>query len=341
MATFSRVQEIQHAIGERGRIGLRVTSPDIEMRAIDGDTASVRVTFEIRAASDAQADEVFERMKFQVDASRGRLEVMEPREGMGGLESLVRLFTGGEGADARVEVEAPRAADVSVTGVSSDLTAIGFLGLQEYRTVSGDMVLDRVGGDIRIKGVSSDISLKADVELPSLEVETVSGDVSAFAPAVGQMRIVTVSGDVDLETTLGEGPQHRVESVSGDLSLGTQDGLTVEVRGLSSDAHIRLPHRSEGSRDRRRYVIGSGGPDLLFSSMSGDLEVRPPRRGLPTPPRPPAPPAAEPASPPTPPPPPGSPVSEQTQLEVLRALERGEIDVDEATRRLSGGRAQP
>jgi hypothetical protein len=26
-----------------------------------------------------------------------------------------------------------------------------------------------------------------------------------------------------------------------------------------------------------------------------------------------------------------------TQLEVLRALERGEIDVDEATRRLAGG----
>ena len=336
MATFSRVQEIQHTIGERGHVGIRVTSPDIEMRAIDGDVATVRVTFEIRAPSETQADEVFERMKFQVDASGGWLEVTEPKDGMGGLASLVRLFAGGEGAEARVEIDAPRAADVWVNGVSSDLTAIGFVGLQEYRTVSGDMVLDRVGGDIHIKGVSSDISLKADLDLPSLTIETVSGDVSAFAPAVGQMRIVTVSGDVDLETTLGDGPEHRVETVSGDLSLGTQDGLTVEVRGLSTDANIRLPHRSEGSRDRRRYVIGDGGPDLLFSSMSGDLEVRPPRRSLPTPPRPPAPPAAVPASPPTPPTPPRSPVSEQTQLEVLRALERGEIDVDEATRRLSG-----
>lgn len=340
MATFSRVQEIQHTIGERGHIGVRVTSPDIEMRGIDGDTATVRVTFEIRAQSEAQADEVFERMKFQVDASRGWLEIREPREGMGGLGALVRLFTGGEGADARVEIDAPRAAEISVNGISSDLTAIGFIGLQEYRAVSGDMVLDRVGGDIRIKGVSSDISLKADLELPSLDVETVSGDLSAYAPSIGQMRIVTVSGDVDLETTLGDGPEHRVETVSGDLSLGTNDGLTVEVRGLSSDALIRLPHRSEGSRDRRRYVIGDGGPDLVFSSMSGDIEVRSPRRSLPTPPRPPTPPAPVTASPPPPPSPPTPEVSEQAQLEVLQALERGEIDVDEATRRLSGGQDQ-
>jgi hypothetical protein len=46
------------------------------------------------------------------------------------------------------------------------------------------------------------------------------------------------------------------------------------------------------------------------------------------------------ASPPPPPSPPTPEVSEQAQLEVLQALERGEIDVDEATRRLSGGQDQ-
>ena len=332
MATFSRVQEIQHAIGARGHLGLRVTSPDVELRAIDGDTANARVTFEIRAASESQADEIFERIKFQVREGPGSLEIAEPKDGMGGIGGLVRLFTGGEQADAHVEVDAPREVDLRYDGVSSDLTAIGFQGPQQYRTVSGDLVLDRIGGDLRIKGVSSDISLKADLELATLEIDTVSGDVSAVAPAVGQLRIVTVSGDVDLETMLADGPQHRVDTVSGDLSLGVNTGLTVEVRGLSSDATIRLPHRSEGSRDRRRYVIDDGGPELLFSSMSGDVEVRSPRRGLPA--QPPAP--RTPPTPPTPATPPRPPVSDVAQLEVLRALERGEIDVDEAGRRLSG-----
>ncbi len=82
-------------------------------------------------------------------------------------------------------------------------------------------------------------------------------------------------------------------------------------------------------------MIGDGGPDLLFSSMSGDIQVRTPHRGAPmapTPPTPPTPPM--PVTPPTPPIP--ASLDPQQQLDVLRALERGEIDVDEATRRLAG-----
>jgi hypothetical protein len=115
----------------------------------------------------------------------------------------------------------------------------------------------------------------------------------------------------------------------GDLSLGVVGGLTLEVRGLSSDVHVGVSHRSEGSRDRRRYVIGDGASTVQFSSMSGDVHVRAARRitAPPAPPTPPAPPA------PTRPP---KPIGDDEQLEVLRALERGEIDIEEAQRRLAG-----
>jgi len=327
MATFVRTQEIEHEIGERGQMALRVTNPDVEMRGGDGSTARVRVTFEIRAATDAEADEDFDRLRYRVSQGAGALEVAEPQHGPGaGLGSLVRLFGIGSGqVKASVEVNAPRGCDLRYNGVSADLTAIGFRGAQQYRTVSGDLVLDGAGGEVQIKGVSSDISLRAEAPLSSLEINTVSGDISAFAPRIEQLRAATVSGDVELEGVLADGPQHRVETVSGDLSLGVTDNLTVEVRGLSTDADIRLPHRSEGSRDRRRYVIGDGKPQLLFSSMSGDIEVRPPRQtgSVPPPPAPPAPPR-----------PPA--VDPDEQLAVLRALERGEIDIEEATRRLAG-----
>ena len=61
-----------------------------------------------------------------------------------------------------------------------------------------------------------------------------------------------------------------------------------------------------------------------FNSMSGDVNVRHPRRIS----------ARSAAAQPTPEP---TPAQQGSQLEVLRALERGEIDVDEATRRLAGG----
>ena len=101
-------------------------------------------------------------------------------------------------------------------GVSADLTAIGFAGLQEYRTVSGDLVLEGTGGELRMKGVSSDISLRAEAPLRSLEINTVSGDVSALRPAsssCARPRSVATSSSRDI---LADGPEHRIETVSGD-----------------------------------------------------------------------------------------------------------------------------
>ena len=189
-------------------------------------------------------------------------------------------------------------------------------------------MLNAVGGDIRVRGVSGDVSLRADEPI-RLEANTVSGDLSAFAPRFETLRAVTVSGDVELEGELADGVEHRVETVSGDLTLGAVGGLVLEVRGLSSDVAVALEHRSEGSRDRRRYVVGDGSARLLFSSMSGDASVGSARRVAAGPPSPPPPPNA--------PPPPGtpSPLAADEQLRILRALERGEIDVDEAARRLA------
>ncbi|HEX7171005.1 MAG TPA: DUF4097 family beta strand repeat-containing protein [Candidatus Limnocylindria bacterium] len=326
MATFVRTQEVEHPIGQDGRFLLRVTSPDVELRSSDGDVATVRVEFEIRVASDAHADEAFDDLKFHVHRGDGVLELTEPRRNSGGLGMIAGILgIGSSRVDVRVVAELPRRAAVAFNGVSADLVAIGLRGTQEYRTVSGDLVLNELGGSITVNGVSSDVSLRADEPI-SLRANTVSGDLSVVAPRFEEARVVTVSGDVELEGDLGRDLPHRLETVSGDLSLGVVGGLTLEVRGLSSDVHVGVAHRSEGSRDRRRYVIGDGASKVQFSSMSGDVHVRAARRMAPpsSPPRP----AASPRPP--------KPIGDDEQLEVLRALERGEIDVEEAQRRLAG-----
>ena len=199
--------------------------------------------------------------------------------------------------------------------------------------MSGDLVLDRHGRATSASTACRATSACARRIRSVRSTSTPSAATSrSFAPRIEQLRAATVSGDVELEGTCADGPEHRIETVSGDPSLGVVGGLTLEVRGLSTDADVRLPHRCEGSRDRRRYVIGDGGAQLLFSSMSGDIDDatcarrtgdaatathrrrRPHRlrRDRPS-------------------------IDDDEQLEVLRALERGEIDVDEAARRLGGG----
>ena len=328
MASFVRTQEVEHALGAGGEFQLRVTSGDVDLRAVDGDTARVHIEFDIRAASDADADAIHEGARFHVQAGDGRLSVTEPEGeslGLGSVARLLRLGRTSVGINVRAEV--PASARIGFQGVSADVVAAGFIGDQQYKTVSGDLVLNGVAGDLRVRGVSGDVSLRADAPI-RLEANTVSGDLSAFAPRFDALRAITVSGDVELEGALAGGTDHRVETVSGDLTLGAVGGLALEVRGLSSDVDVALEHRSEGSRDRRRYVIGDGSAHLLFSSMSGDASVGTARRVV----------AVAPAAPPAPAPPgappPPAPLTDDEQLRILRALERGEIDVDEAARRL-------
>lgn len=334
MPVFVRTQEIEHPIGPAGRFALRVTSPDVQIKGSEDTVARVRITLEIRAASEARADELLEHARFSVKEGEESLEVSEPRHDDTGLDALARIFGPARVATESVEVAVPRAAQIEYDGVSADLTASDLTGAQRYHSVSGDLVLDRVAGGIRIRAVSGDVSLRA-VAPVSLEANAVSGDLSAFAPRFESLRVVSVSGDVELEGELDTGASHRIETVSGDLSLGVVDGLALEVRGISTDVDVNVPHRAEGSRDRRRYVIGAGGPQVLFSSMSGDVSVRSARRSGSIPPIPPVPPVP-PVQPVAPRPPARPALSSEEQLAVLQALERGEIDVDRAARRLAG-----
>lgn len=317
MPVFVRTQEVEHEVGESARFWLRLTSADVELRAVDATAARLRATFELRAESDAEADELFERAQLRVTSAPGVLEVGEPRDVASAIAGLNRLLGAPSGVRRmRVEAEVPRRAEVRFVGVSADMTATGFAGPQRYQTVSGDFVLTDVTNEVRVKSVSGDVSIRASGPI-DLEVSAVSGDVSAAAPRIDRLSATSVSGDIEVDGELAGGVPHRIETVSGDAGLGIVGDLTLEVRGLSTDVDIVLPHRTEGSRDRRRYVVGAGGPALAFSSMSGDVTVRASRR---------APPAA--------PYPDRGATDAEHELDVLRALERGEIDVDEAARRL-------
>lgn len=336
MATYVRTQSIDHRIGAGGRLSISVTAADVGVEAIDGDQARVRATFEIRAGSDAQADEIFEQVQLRVHRGDELLDLSEPddrhAQRHGVLDALPRIFGGHSDIDLEIQLQVPHGTDLRLTTVSGDVDARGLVGEQRYQTVSGDLSLVDGGGVVRVNTVSGDAILRGDGSIV-VRAESVSGDLAISAPHLVAVRAQTVSGDVEVEGALEPSGEFRVETVSGDLVVGLVGGASFEVRGLSTDISSDVDHRLEGRHDRRRLVIGTGGPSFVFSSMSGDLAVRRPRRmaGVPQPPAPPAPPAA-----PAPPRSPRPPVGQAEQLAILRALERGEIDIDTATRRLAG-----
>lgn len=323
MAAYRRVQDIDHEIGPDGSFSLAVTSADVSLTATAGPAAHVRATFEIGASSDAEADELFESLELRVHADRGSLTVDEPDgdRGLGG--AISRLLRGRAAELASVEVEAPAGCRLEVRVVSSDVQASGFRGSQRFQSVSGDLRLADAGGDFDIDSVSGDVSVRA-VEPVRLKANNVSGDLSAQAPTFSDIRVQSVSGDVSVDGALDAGSPHAVDTVSGDFRLASSSGMTVSVRAMSSDIHSALPHRLEGSADRRRLVVGDGAATVAFNSMSGDLAVTRSRQ---------QPVAADPAATTPARSGPASPALDDRN-EILRALERGDIDVDEAMRRL-------
>ena len=346
----SRSGLIEHRIGATGFLQVNTSSGDLDVRGIDGE--SVRITTQ-------DPDEAYVLDQYVVEAGDGSLHVRSPRGGqievnIGSFKWGRRIGSGG-GTDLVIEV--PHGARVEFGTVSGDLNVSGLDGQQRYKTISGDVELDDVEGAIDFDGTSGDVRLMAS-GMVSLELRTVSGDIAARAGVVEALALQTMSGDMRIEGALAPGHEHTIETVSGDTRIITSSGLTIEARTVSGDIRSDVPHRTGGESGRRSIILGDGRARLGFRSLSGDLQLtgKGPLltanegaawRGEQTGPRALAP--SQPARPTTQTPmppssaaastapalPPASDPMEAARLEILRALQAGEIDVSTAGQRLA------
>jgi hypothetical protein len=307
---FGSPAEIRHRIGAAGSFSLNNISGDVRIRGTDGDEVVVRARWD-HGGGDRPLPLVVRR----TDSSLS----IDTEERGGWFGSWNR-------GSIEFDVTVPSGARVEIQAVSADIESHKLIGDQSYRTVSGDVVIDGSGGHIAAVSVSGDIDITA-VEMAEVNATTTSGDIEAHAKAFDPLRLKTVSGDMEVRGGFTAGPQHTVESVSGDLSIEAFSGLTVDTkRGLDFTS----------KKNQAPIVTGDGAARLRFRSLSGDVRLsggasRATNLG-PNPPRPPAAPEA-----PFEARPPASPeMTQEDSLEILRALERGEIDVEEASRRLGG-----
>lgn len=255
----------------------------------------------------------------------------------------------GRGRSVDLDVTVPRLAAVTVRTTSGDVTAHGLAGPTRWTTVSGDLSLDLDGGPVTIGTASGDADIRAGVPI-TLDARTVSGAVRVRAPRLLGLRVETTSGDVGIEGELDGAGHHAVGTVSGEVRLHTNSPVRLETRSVAGDVEATVPHRTEGGRGRRTVVVGAGSVAVAVRTMSGDVTLRPARDAAGE--RPVAPAAPVPPAPPVAPAPPESaeagpaPMAatsagetaidrrEAARLDVLRALERGELDVEAAGRRL-------
>jgi len=332
---------LEHEIGATGLLAIRLHTSDVTVRAVDGP--SVRIH---------DLSGTLER-SVRVERGAGSLALRADRSLGFGIGSVVV----GVGRRApNLEIEVPRRATVVLETASGDVTVAGLAGDQRYRTASGAMVLRDVSGQLIVDAVSGDVEVRSDGPC-SVAARTVSGNLDVRGDVFHALRLSSTSGDVRLDgrldgSTTGSGP-FAIESVSGDTVIGVAGSARVEVRSVTGDVRTDVDVSSEGGRGSRTLVVGAGGPTLTVRTVSGDVRLVRPFQGMPgapatavatpvatatttsvaEPPRSSEPPEAlEPTVPVVPPEPPGP---DDTLARVLGSLERGEIDVTEASRRLA------
>lgn len=328
MTIVGRRSITTHPIGPDGLLVVRTVRGSVRIRGIDGNDVHLEAHYSLRAATpedearvaDPEADGVLRITRLENEL---RVEVTESTGGI--VAAIGRMMSGGQG-EVDLDIGMPRTARLQLSGVSADVEVRDLQGDQSYRTISGDAALTDVSGTLRLQSVSGDMSVRGgDLRI---EGNTTSGDLSVAARRLELALVKSVSADIRLSGSFAPGVGHSVETVSGDLEVAPAGGLTIRMSGISGSIHSDVPHRVESSGGRRVLTVGDGAAALEMRTMSGDVNVVAGPlliERIDVPGTPPAITAAVEA-----------PEAANDEMEILRALERGEIDVDEAARRLEG-----
>lgn len=169
------------------------------------------------------------------------------------------------------DVHVPRNCDLQIRGVSNNANIKGISGNMDVSSVSGNLKLTELSGAIKIKSVSGDTS--GEQLRGPMRIETVSGDFILKKCDLSALNANSVSGDLILETSLGEG-SYEFNAVSGDIKLELIQliGITVDSTSLSGDLRSSLPLSvSNHSRNHQRIEVKGGGVVIHHKSVSGDF----------------------------------------------------------------------
>lgn len=169
------------------------------------------------------------------------------------------------------DVRVPEGCSLKLRGVSNSAIIEGISGTMDLSTVSGDLDCRSLSGEFKVKTVSGDISGES-LSGP-IQLGAVSGDIKLKNCDFPSLKGKTVSGDMLIETPLGDGP-YNFDAVSGDIKLDIPPSLGVTIYSSSLSGNIRTTSQissSNQSRNNRKVDIQGGGVEVHHHSVSGDL----------------------------------------------------------------------
>ncbi len=218
----------------------------------------------------------------EVEASRGELENLKVEQHGRDIVIEGRKRFGLKGDEYDIRVRAPLGSDVDANIASATFRAAGRLGAIEVNTASGDVHVDDVEREAKVRSASGDVRLGA--VGGKADLNTASGDVEVGS-AAGGGTIRSASGDVQI----GEaGKRLSLNTASGDMQIGSIAEGSVDVKSASGDVRIGVKQGSRLFVDAKSLSgdttsevelggaeVATGGPlvEVKGATMSGDIRI--------------------------------------------------------------------
>jgi DUF4097 and DUF4098 domain-containing protein YvlB len=234
-----------------------------------------------------------EKLAIEGDEKYLRIEVRYPEHqgGFFGFGKRVNI------EPSIVQVLVPRGASVALEAVSADVEVAGVHGKRlEIDAVSGNVkVSDSTPGTARFENVRGDLDLL--LNSPTVNADTVSGDLTLRGALTGEVEVEsvsgniivastrlrrleasTVSGDADLRVGIDAGGSLSADSVSGTINIVLPKGSGAKLRAETFSGDIRSPvghvdEEEHGPGKSLEARIGDGRADIDLESFSGDIRV--------------------------------------------------------------------
>ena len=244
-------------IGRNGTFELANVAGDITVTGGAGDDVRIDAVKRVRQQTEADARAIMQEMEIRVTERSNQVEVrteypQRRRNWSGGVDYTVTLPAGASvtlhSISGDVRVTNVRG-DLRADTVSGDVTISGIGRLRSVRTVSGDLMLTDVEGEEASAGtVSGDATLR-NVKVAGLSLEAVSGNLRFTDVEVNRADFRTISGDIDYAGRLARNGRYRFQSQSGNIRLAPANdaGFDLEATSFSGSVRSDYTFRSGGT----------------------------------------------------------------------------------------------
>jgi hypothetical protein len=288
-AAIERTVEKTFTVQPGGALHVATMGGSIRVQSAAVSAVTVVAREEIRAGSDAEADEVLKKLTLTIEQTGNDVSAVAEYE-----RSSVGFHWNGPPVAVSFVVTVPVAynADLKTSGGNISVSDLG--GTVHARTSGGNLSLGKISGDVDCATSGGEASLEEG--LSSVRLASSGGSISvgrAVGPADlrtsgGNLRVDSSEGTLDARTSGGNVRATFKGALKGDCDLDTSGGQVKAV--VDSNAAFKLEASTSGGTveasgltitlreggHRRGSLAGDvngGGPLLRLRSSGGDIII--------------------------------------------------------------------